>query len=50
MKGNEFIKRVKQIGKARNIEVRVDKKVAKEAMLRFTSESISQLYVTQRMN
>ncbi|PSO47085.1 MAG: hypothetical protein BRC33_13645 [Cyanobacteria bacterium SW_9_44_58] len=29
MKGNEFIKRVKQIGKARNIEVRVDKKRGK---------------------
>jgi mRNA interferase HicA len=29
MKGNEFIKKVKQIGKARNIEVRVDKKRGK---------------------
>ncbi len=29
MRGNEFIKRVKQIGKQRNIEVRVDKKRGK---------------------
>lgn len=29
MKGNEFIKRVNQLGKARGVEVRVDKKRGK---------------------